>query len=317
MRFATTCVAICAIGLCQATPLGIGSSSVLQSIRHPNEERQAGSTMAGMDHNSLRINQKLFRAIYDRDLDKVEELIEVGGADVNHRRMGSTPLHSAARSDWTQLGELLLSEGADPDARDNTGQTPLHVAAQFNSIQMAQILANSNLTHSNLTGDVLGRTPLHMAALHDSWQVAQALLSASSKWSEWGVDASDMNGRTALHFAAGTDSAKVAKLLLSNGADVNALDDKGSTPLHYAAKKDSANVGQLLLSNGAMAAVVDSSGKTPLDVARMFGSTELGVKIMLMTTSDANGGRINANAAFTPHFATKSEYDYEAYYYDQ
>ena len=81
--------------------------------------------------------------------------------------------------------------------------------------------------------------------------------------------------------------------------------------MHYAAKKDSAKVGQLLLSNGAMVTVEDSSLKTPLDVARAFGSTELGVKIMLM--SEPNGGRINANVAFNPHFGTNFDYDY-AYY---
>jgi len=313
-------MAICSIGLSQATPLGIGSSSVLPGLRPPGGIVSTGDP-GHVDH-SLRINHELFQAIYVRNLDKVKKLLEEGGADVNHRRMGSTPLHSAARSDWPQLGKVLMEEGADPDARDNTGRTPLHVAAQFNSVHMAQMLANSNLTHSNLTGDVLGRTALHLAAMHDSALVAKALLRAAGDQPEWAVEANDLYGRTALHFAAGTDSLTVAALLLSYGADVNALDEKGSTPLHYAAKKDSARVGQLLLSHGAMVAVVDGNGKTPLDVARMFGSTELGLKIMLMTSvpSETTGGRIgiNGNVAFAPHFSTNSEnyiYDYETYDY--
>lgn len=47
------------------------------------------------------------------------------GADVNHRDHGLAALHYAARSGKLELIELLLKNGADPNAEDANGRTAL------------------------------------------------------------------------------------------------------------------------------------------------------------------------------------------------
>ncbi|KAJ4162901.1 hypothetical protein NW754_014322 [Fusarium falciforme] len=63
------------------------------------------------------------------------------GADVNARDTELlTPLHSAADYDLLPMVDLLLEAGADPNARDFEGTTPLGQAAVVGNIEMIQSL---------------------------------------------------------------------------------------------------------------------------------------------------------------------------------
>jgi ankyrin repeat protein len=59
----------------------------------------------------------------------VAELLLTKGADINARNDdGWTPLHWAARNGCDQETEFLLGRNAAVDARDKDGNTPLHLA---------------------------------------------------------------------------------------------------------------------------------------------------------------------------------------------
>lgn len=127
------------------------------------------------------------------------------GAPVDMYR--GTPLHHAARAvSDSILINLLLSGGADVNARDRRGRTPLHEAARANP--------NPGLF--------------------------AALLAAGAD-----VNARDRRGTTPLHEVVRLnpnpqeipDPAAVALLLgvlLEAGADIDARDDRRNTPLHRA-----------------------------------------------------------------------------------
>ena len=51
-----------------------------------------------------------------------------------------TPLHYAASTNNAKLAELLITNKADIDARDEDNQTPLHTAAYNNSSEVAEVL---------------------------------------------------------------------------------------------------------------------------------------------------------------------------------
>ena len=58
------------------------------------------------------------------------ELLLTSGANVNARtRNGNTPLHSAAFYGHMEIAELLLARGADVNAKTQNGTTPMHWAA--------------------------------------------------------------------------------------------------------------------------------------------------------------------------------------------
>jgi hypothetical protein len=101
-----------------------------------------------------------------------------------------TPLHIAARFGRDDLAAILLSAGADPNARDKHGDRPLHLAAEAGYPGVVRLLLQrgANLEASGS----MDRTALHAAA-------------------DGLGGTADANGRL-----------EVATLLVERGADVNA-----------------------------------------------------------------------------------------------
>ena len=53
---------------------------------------------------------------------------------------GMTPLHNAVMFDHKEIVELLISRGADVDAKNRKGQTPLLFAMRLDSKEIAELL---------------------------------------------------------------------------------------------------------------------------------------------------------------------------------
>jgi len=79
-------------------------------------------------------------AAYGGHTDVVELLI-ANGADVNAKNdSGFTPLHWAATWDNKAAAELLISKGADVNAKDIDGKTPLNRAEEQGKSEMVELL---------------------------------------------------------------------------------------------------------------------------------------------------------------------------------
>ena len=50
-----------------------------------------------------------------------------------------TPLHVAVKNDSIKVGELLISKGADINAKDNKGKTPLQLAKKSSKMELLLI----------------------------------------------------------------------------------------------------------------------------------------------------------------------------------
>ncbi|WP_409286213.1 ankyrin repeat domain-containing protein [Pontibacter sp. G13] len=104
----------------------------------------------------------LHQAIMDRDLDRVQELIEEG-ADVNQLdpKMGNAPLHIAAQCDDARFIELLLKAGAFVNLQTpRAGHTPLMVATWYSKPDNIQALlkaADINLYARTPYGGAMAR----------------------------------------------------------------------------------------------------------------------------------------------------------------
>ncbi|XP_060534956.1 transient receptor potential channel pyrexia [Cylas formicarius] len=110
-------------------------------------------------------------------VDCVDVLLE-RGADVNPRNhRGQTPLHLAARAQAYDCVELLLRKGgADPNVADCDKRMPLHAAVgkAARSYDIIEILISYGADVN--AKDQYGYTPLHIAALNELSQCVEILI---------------------------------------------------------------------------------------------------------------------------------------------
>jgi ankyrin repeat protein len=87
--------------------------------------------------------------------------------------MRVTPLHSAVAGGHSGIAELLLAEGADPNARQEGGFVPLHSAAQNGDLPLVRVL----LDHGGVADaeDDEGRTPAELAVEKGHYELARLL----------------------------------------------------------------------------------------------------------------------------------------------
>jgi len=130
-----------------------------------------------------------------------------------------TPLHIAARFGRDDLAAILLSAGADPNARDKRGDRPLHLAAQEGHPGVVRLLLRRGADLE--AAGSMDRTALHAAAegfplnteTDGRLQVATLLIARGAN-----VNAQTRGGRfTPLREAIGSGSTAIADLLRAHG----------------------------------------------------------------------------------------------------
>lgn len=135
----------------------------------------------------------------------------------------TTPLGYALGSGNWDVAQLLLEQGADPNAR------------------CVETLAD-DLTEA-------WNSPLHLACYAGHEEIAKSLLDHGAD-----INAQNANGNTPLHQAASYDgvsgSLEICRLLVQRGADVNIRNNRGWTPLHTAVLYEAKEIQELLRKNG-------------------------------------------------------------------
>ena len=131
-----------------------------------------------------------------------------------------TPLSAAAKSGNTDVVQLLLEAGADPD-RDllqnspglpSPARTPLMLAAQRGHKDVVRVLLESGANPNRADGTDL--SPLYWASIFGRKEVAKILIDAGAEINRvyWG-------GKTPLKWAAHNGQQDVVELLRNAGAD--------------------------------------------------------------------------------------------------
>ncbi|MFN3648342.1 MAG: ankyrin repeat domain-containing protein [Armatimonadota bacterium] len=211
-------------------------------------------------HRWLTLQRPMAAAIASLDRAAISRLVEKG-ADPNTRadpdgflwKDGSqTALMTATVGDDTALAKLLLSRGAEIEARDSGGRNALRHACGglfFRQIKVAQLLVRAGADVN--VRDESGVTPLLAAceAPTGSPEIVQLLIRAGAD-----LNAVDRNGRTPLMVLAHSwwvdspdpDRARCAELLIRAGADVNATLPDGRTALALAEETGCREVARLL-----------------------------------------------------------------------
>ncbi|KAF8151013.1 ankyrin repeat-containing domain protein, partial [Crassisporium funariophilum] len=91
--------------------------------------------------------------------------------------------HYAASKSRIDIGRLLISRGADINARDKANQHPLHRAATTGSVGFIRLLIESSTPSNKLrlnTADRIGNAPLHLAMDSAHAEAAVLLINAGA-----------------------------------------------------------------------------------------------------------------------------------------
>jgi hypothetical protein len=170
------------------------------------------------------IDQNLFDASRDGDLEKAKRALE-NGANVNFKwDYGTTPLHQASQNGHDAVVSLLLDKGAN-----------VHVKG------------------------FLGMTPLHRASWEGYEVIVFLLLDKGAD-----VNAINKSGNTPLHCASENGKEAVVSLLLKKGANVHARNYDGDTPLRWATVLGHKAIISLLLENGADDSIAGNYGESSI-----------------------------------------------------
>ncbi|MHC4582860.1 MAG: ankyrin repeat domain-containing protein, partial [Planctomycetota bacterium] len=161
-----------------------------------------------------------------------------------------TPLHLAAKNGHTDIAAILISKGANVNAKeDKYDCAPLMYAVWGGNEDMIRLLlangAEINITE--VVRDEPGESrPFHTAIYMGDIDIVKLLISHGAD-----VNLISHMGWRPLHVAIYGGDIDIVKLLISSDADVNATAEDGFSPLHHAVMRGKRDLVKLLLAKGA------------------------------------------------------------------
>lgn len=210
----------------------------------------------------------LFWAVKTGSVETVELLLK-NGADPNalrHSEKGRrTVLSQACKGVKAEIVSALVEAGADVHKTSrfaDDDESPIQTAVRHSSVDVIRVLLKYGANVNDQTSE--GFTALHKAARRGCADILHALLSE---------DLADyslrlINGSQPIHSAARWNQPDCIQMLVEAGADINSRNNSGKTPLHWATENHGADAVQWLLSNGADAGLAEyETNLTPHDYA--------------------------------------------------
>jgi len=134
------------------------------------------------------------------------------------------PLHIAVVTDDIEFAQLLISKGADVNAKIDNGFTPLNFATCFSNYSSSTKMVELLLKHgADPNSNSKLQSPLMGACQNGYYEIVKLLVENGAD-----INFADESKATALMYA---NDAKTIKYLISKGADVKAKDLNGRTLL--------------------------------------------------------------------------------------
>jgi ankyrin repeat protein len=178
------------------------------------------------------------------------------GADANAKGAnGVTPLHSAAKHDFRAIAERLIAAGADMDARDAHGRTPFSYARRRGSLDVMFLLKRKGAPNAEVSLPPVGMR---------SYDFFGSFLPGRG----WVFPKVRLDNDTVSFLTAAWngDAAKLTELL-GKGVRVDVKDFNQYQAIHFAAIHGNTDLVELLIARGADVNAKDSAGCTPLHLA--------------------------------------------------
>jgi ankyrin repeat protein len=182
---------------------------------------------------------------------------------------GQTPLHYAAKRDFTDGIELLVDYGVFINTLDNYGFSPYLWAVIAGQNSATHLLLSLGVDVNSTSAD--GKSALGWAASLGHSLITELLVKK-------GADVMSMTQNTQLvplEEAAACGDLLTVRLLLNSGADPNYRDREGWSAIHWAAEEGHCDVVLLLLKHGASVNAVSLYGTSPLHCAANGGHNNI------------------------------------------
>ncbi|CAH1795593.1 unnamed protein product [Owenia fusiformis] len=211
---------------------------------------------------------------------------------------GKTALHYSTKRSQDKITQMLLMQDTcNVNAEDEDLQTPLHFAAECGSDGICSLLLSCGADLQ--AKDINDMTPLMYAALDGHVTVIDLFLKQALKSGmkpEKLILDVDNEGATSLHLAVQNGKLKVAEILLMNGAPVDFQKARGMTALMLATIQGYKSIVQLLLDHKASVLIVDEDQMTVVHKAALYNQTTI-LPLLLRCGADLNAKDIDN---FTP-----------------
>ena len=201
----------------------------------------------------------------DCSKEALQKIIEQGVINVNVvNRQYETALLLACESTQTNIVNLLLRKGVDPNISDIQGSTSLHAAVHgCCANETLQDIINHKVQLDYQDND--GKTALLLSSSYRQQESLKFLLEAGSN-----PNIVDNDGDTCLHAAVkGGCSKTIIYAIIDHDAHVNATNKDNQTALAIACVKKNVNAINVLLNAGANPNITDADGDTCLHTAAL------------------------------------------------
>lgn len=183
--------------------------TAIDSAKVLGDEESQSLILEELNSRHSTKGKALMKAVRNHKILEVKTLLFDSKMSIDERDDdGFTPLLWASRRGYTQIVQLLLNKGANPNTLDywmkaNSG----HKAGFWGQEQTMKLLVENGLD-INARGGYNGYTPLHDAVTQNHYEVVALLVKAGAR-----VDIKGHDGKTALDIARNAHFEKILKLL--------------------------------------------------------------------------------------------------------
>jgi 26S proteasome non-ATPase regulatory subunit 10 len=173
-------------------------------------------------------------------------------------------LHWAISFNHLSIVTLLAEQSSfDVEAEDGSGWTPLMIACSIkdgDAIVSLLLSRGANVNAKNGSGT----TALHFCVSKQNVGLCRLLLGAPHKAS---ARIKDKRGQLPIHRAAAVGNSPLINLLLDHQSPINAQDIDGCTPFHHAVAEGHGDAAVTLLKRGAETDIKDKGGLLAIETA--------------------------------------------------
>lgn len=188
------------------------------------------------------LDRALIWAAAGDDPRTLQDLLKAGARVNSKDKEGRTPIFATINNLRTVNAKILLEAGADVNVRSrDTGDTPLtsSLYGQVDASEMVNLLLSSG-ANPNI-GNEFGRTPLMLATFGQPVAVLDTLLKAGAA-----VNAQSKDGDTALMIAAGDNNIDAVRTFLRYHPNRDVKNSRGETAFSIALAKNHRQIAELL-----------------------------------------------------------------------